>query len=338
MKIKSPLTDKSETQALCEAGADELFCGIVPLAWQKDFKDFCMNQRFVTSNFTEFSELEKAIRIAHRYKTRVHIAINAFFYLQEQYAVAQSVIREALNIGADGLILVDPALLVSIDKRSLRGKEVILGCDAVVFNSEAVDFYRELGVTRIVLPRSMSLPEIGELVRCRPDMEYEVFIINDLCFFEDGLCAFCKDNTGNLQDEGVSDERLQFFSCARLPVRGASGGCRSVFSRRRLFLKKGRTEKVEGKFRFWDFRHVEGCGACAIYDLKRMGIASLKVLDRDLPLEQKVHSTAFIKKAARLLDDGKLSRVDYTTRCRGLFKQTFKVKCSSYDCYYPLCK
>jgi hypothetical protein len=82
-------------------------------------------------------------------------------------------------------------------------------------------------------------------------------------------------------------------------------------------------------------KHIEGCGACAIYDLKKIGVTSLKVLDRNLPTEEKIRATKFIKKSLDLLKDGCISKADYIDECRDLFKKTFKVKCNRYDCYYP---
>ena len=79
LKIKSPLTDKKEVKPLCEAGADELFCGIEPYNWRRKYKDFSIKQRSTGANFTKLTDLEKAIFAAHRYKARVHVAINVFF-------------------------------------------------------------------------------------------------------------------------------------------------------------------------------------------------------------------------------------------------------------------
>ena len=162
MKIKSPLVNKKEVMPRCEAGADELFCGIEPYYWRRKYKNFSINQRSSGANFTKLADLEKAISIAHRYKVKLHVAVNAFFYLEEQYQMLKKIIRDILNVGADGIIFAEPTLLLNMDKTLLKNKDVVIGCDAVILNSAAVELYKKLGATRVVLPRSMTIQEMEE--------------------------------------------------------------------------------------------------------------------------------------------------------------------------------
>lgn len=332
MKIKAPLTHQKEVAPLYAAGADEFFCGIEPYGWRKKYKDFCINQRSTGVNFTKLADLEKAIQAAHRYGTKVHVAVNAFFYLAEQYKAARTIIKDVLSIGADGIIFADPGLLRSCG----AGKDVIAGCDAVIFNSGAVKFYKSLGATRIVFPRSTAIDEIKDVVEADNSLEYEVFIVNDLCFFEDGFCAYCKEQAGSVKKEGRARKNAYFFTASRLPSRGYSGGCRTSFKRQKISVINNKQIGKIKPFTFWNKKHIEGCGACAIYDFKKIGITNLKVLDRNLPTEEKIKATAFIKKSLGFLEDSNISKTDYMEKCRALFKNTFKVKCNQYDCYYPL--
>jgi hypothetical protein len=340
MKIKSPLTNEKEVKPLCEAGADEFFCGIEPYNWRRRYADFSINQRSTGANFIKLADLEKAIQAAHQYKTKVHIAVNAFFYLEEQYKVAQAIIKDVLDIGADGIIFADAGLLHfarndNNDKDLLKNKDVVMGCDAAIFNSAAVKFYKRLGATRVVFPRSMTIDEMGEVVGADRFMEYEAFIIHDLCFFEDGFCAYCKEQAGSVKKEGRARGNAYFFSASRLPLRGYGGGCRSSFKRQKISVSNNKQIGKIKPFTFWMKKHIEGCGACAIYDFKKIGITNLKVLDRNLPTEEKIKATAFIKKSLGLLRNNDISKVEYINKCKDLFNKTFKIKCNQYDCYYP---
>lgn len=335
MKIKSPLTNKKEVKPLCEAGADEFFCGIEPYIWRKRYRDFCINQRSTGANFTKLADLETAVQIARQYKTKVHVAVNAFFYLEEQYKMAERIIKDVLDIGADGIIFADPGLLSIIDKNLLKNKAIVIGCDATIFNSAGIKFYKNLGATRIVFPRSITVREMEEVVKCDSPMQYEVFIIHDLCFFEDGFCAYCKEQAGNVKKEGRGRRNVYLFTASRLPVRGFGGGCRTSFRRQKISLKSNKQIGTTRSFSFWMKKHIEGCGACAIYDLKNIGITCLKVLDRSLPTEEKVKVTEFIRKSLDLLGNNNITKADYIDKCKSLFKKTFKVRCNRYDCYYP---
>ena len=166
-------------------------------------------------------------------------------------------------------------------------------------------------------------------------MEYEIFIIHDLCYFVDGFCTYCKEATGGMKKEGKARHKVYFFSASRIPTRGLGGGCRTRFKQHRISVRNNKQIGPTRPFAFWTKKHIQGCGACAIYDFKEMGIASLKVLDRNLPTGEKVKATLFMRKSLDLLEDGNISKADYIDKCKGLFKQIFKVKCNQYDCYYP---
>jgi hypothetical protein len=335
MKLKAPLTNKKEVKLLCEAGANELFCGIEPNAWRAKFKDFCINQRSRGSNFTELSDLEEAISIAHEYGTKVHVTVNAFFYLEEQYGMAERIIEDVVGRGADGIIFADPALISKMDEALLKGKDKIIGTDAVVFNSSAVAFYKRLGGTRVVLPRAMTLDEMKAVIEKDRSMEYEVFVIHDLCFFVDGFCSYCKEGAGTIKKETDNGENVVFFTASRLPQRGFGGGCRTSFKRQRISARTSRQIGSRTPFTFWMQKHIEGCGACALYDFEKIGVTSLKVLDRNLPTAGKVQATEFMKKSLDLLENDGISKSDYVDKCRNLFEKTFNVRCNRYDCYYP---
>jgi putative protease len=335
MKIKSPLTNEKEVEPLVEAGAEELFCGIEPLKWRRKFKHFAISQRPTQANFSSASSLHSAINIAHKLKTKIHVAINAFLYLEDQYESAIEIIKEILDLGADGIILADLGLLSNTPSLLLRNKDVVIGTDAVLFNHQATKFYKHLGATRIVIPRSNTIGEIRALVSKDRSVEYEVFIIHDLCFFEDGFCAYCKENTGELKKEGSLKKKIYLFSSARLLSRGSSGGCQTRFKAQKFSARNNRKIASSRGFTFWMKKHINGCGACALYDFKKMGIASVKILDRNCTTQEKVKATSFIKESLNLLDDGKITKSNYVRKCKGLFEETFSVCCNLFDCYYP---
>lgn len=335
MHIKVPLVSCSEVDVLVDAGANEFFCAVEPLSWRRRFKYLNLSQRTGRANFPILAEFERAVRQAHRRGAKVHAAVNAFFYLPQQYKAAAGIIEDLCRSGADGIILADPVLLsVTRSSFGLRGKEVIIGCDAAVFNSSSVKFFRTLGATRIVFPREMTLAEMHAVIRQDTSLEYEAFIINDLCFFVDAFCAFCKDGLQGVRRKGRACRGLSVFEAADTFDRGSAGGCRTRFCSSRVDLRNGRKSR-EGNFSFWPRKHIEGCGACAVWGLERIGVRSLKVLDRNLSLSDRLRATRFV---AQALAQSSLaaSRADFQRSCRASFRRTFGVSCApGTDCYYP---
>jgi hypothetical protein len=138
-----------------------------------------------------------------------------------------------------------------------------------------------------------------------------------------------------MKKEGRGRKGAYFFTASRIPMRGYGGGCRTPFKQQRISAQNNKKIGKNKRFTFWMRKHIQGCGACAIYDFHKIGIASLKVLDRNMPTEEKVKATSFIRKCADLLNENNIPKNEYIDKCRDLFKQTFKVKCNQYDCYYP---
>jgi hypothetical protein len=138
-----------------------------------------------------------------------------------------------------------------------------------------------------------------------------------------------------MKKEGRGRKKLYLFTASRLPMRGYAGGCRSQFSRQKISLITNRIIKSDREFNFWQKKHIEGCGACAMYDFKNIGVTSLKVLDRNLTTEEKIRATAFIRNSLNFLESNHIPKADYIKKCQDLFKKTFKTPCNQCDCYYP---
>jgi putative protease len=63
-----------------------------------------------------------------------------------------------------------------------------LSTQANTTNIEAVRFWQDQGVTRIILARELSLRETGEIAAAVPDMELEIFIHGAMCMAYSGRC------------------------------------------------------------------------------------------------------------------------------------------------------
>ncbi|MCX7172263.1 MAG: U32 family peptidase, partial [Proteobacteria bacterium] len=137
-------------------------------------------------------------------------------------------------------------------------------------------------VRRIVLPRHLTLDEIGEILI--PDLEFEVFLLNDGCVFEEGLCAtthaagaFCTlDGEGT---QGISPETLERYAFWKWTLNHS--GCRTG-----------------------NGYPMGPCGLCAIPRLLAAGIAGFKVVGREASLARKAASVRIAAQALRLAKAG----------------------------------
>jgi putative protease len=191
MKIVAPISSPAEVEMLLHHGADELYCGISTPEWEKRFGGrWWMNRRSPRgANLPTQGELERVTSVAHAARVRVAVTLNAPFYPADAVdyvlGLARTLVEET-NI--DTLIVSDINLLIRLQRENLPVR-IHLSSLGGVFNAHAVDFYRELGVSRIILPRQLRLSEIETIVsRKREGMEFEVFAVNDGCLFEEGVC------------------------------------------------------------------------------------------------------------------------------------------------------
>lgn len=87
----------------------------------------------------------------------------------------------------DALIMADPGLIMLVRERWPE-VAVHLSVQANTVNHAAVKFWQQLGLTRIILSRELSLEEVAEIRQQCPDIELEVFVHGALCIAYSGRC------------------------------------------------------------------------------------------------------------------------------------------------------
>jgi len=343
MKILSPFSRVKEVLPLVKAGADELYCGIVPAEWKEKFGMFdTLNRREgCRANFSCFDDLREAIRLSHGAGVPVFVVMNGL-YTEKQYPLVMKIIEELKHIKADGLIISDIGLLPVLSKGGVFA-QVHMGTGGVTFNSRAALFYAKAGVTRVVLDRLLTIKEIAGIARkVSSEVELEVFIMNTRCPNIDGLCTFYHglsfDAADIAAETGGKDKKTRFYSSYD-PGYGGHG-CELDFSARVL---NGSGERLVKEPPFQRKKIAPGagprksCGACAIYDFAVMNISCLKIVERGMPLREKVADTRFVRGALRILSDNPgIGRQEFIRKVRRLYCVTYKYSaCSGFSCYYP---
>lgn len=335
MKILSPFASKEEVYPIVQAGADELYCGIIPSDWAKKYStlEILSRRGGSESNFTSYGELKEAITVAHSMGVPVFVTLNVP-YVSRQYAFIMTIVDRLCDIKADGFIVIDIGLLLLMRKHNIK-QEIHIGTLGNVFNSMAAGFYEKLGASRIVLPRDLTLKEIEILIKnAQPSrISFEAFILNTLCCNIDGFCGFFHNVLLSANKACQSADNISFLYTYDTSLKGS--GCEISFSKekfnatnkRRILFANNNSPEAKKQ------RYSDACGACSIMELNKIGIKYLKIVERGREKEEKVRFVRFLKNAIDLLKNNPTEN-KYQREVRQLYQCIFKENCSSVPCYY----
>jgi putative protease len=310
MKILSPLRNVGEVGPLLAAGADEFYCGLAPPGWKKKFGSAWSNRRHPDSaGVLNEQGLQEIIQAAG--KTPVYVALKLPHYPPAAVKMLTEFGGRLLHdVGVGALIIADLDLLLALIEAG-HAAQLHLSSVATSSNAGSARFFRDLGISRIILPRHLTLAEIDRCVI--NELDFEAFLLNDGCVFEEGLCAtthdagpFCLADGEGLKDmpAGLLD-RYAFWKWTQ-----NNCGC----STSRGFP-------------------LGPCGLCAIPRLQAAGVSSLKVVGREASLERKYASVKLAVVARDIAgNDGSSQSIrEATIALRGAASLCHE----THACYYP---
>ena len=185
IEILAPVGSEEMLRAAVFSGADAVYLG---------FAGF--NARTGAGNFTADS-LKEAVRFCHVRGVKVHVALNTTVYGGELAQLADAV-RAVAESGADAVICQDLAvaqLIGQIAPRLPRHGSTQMS----VHTLQGALELKELGFTRVVLARELSLPEVEHITK-NCGIETECFVHGALCMCVSGQCymsAFLGGRSGN---------------------------------------------------------------------------------------------------------------------------------------------
>jgi len=332
MRILAPLSNVQEVEILSRCGADEFYTGIMPPEWIDTFSASIWTNRRgpFTANFGRISDLGEAVGIAHDLGKEVFIAFNAPYYTGRQVDVLLPIIQEVVRgVDPDGLIVSDVGLMLVLGENRID-KPIVVSTMAVAHNVEAIEFFREVGARRVILPRQLSLSEIASIRSRVTDLEVEAFVLNDTCVFQEGHChtqhnvphmeSFCytpweyttlsnedlRPVEGDIEErwlENIEDYREWLWFCKNcgysMTLRGLTNGA---------------------------------CGLCAIPGLNKAGVDSVKIVGRESSLDRKAKSVVVVRNVLDMVLSGKCE--DEVKAVARRLRGTPEFCESGYMCYY----
>lgn len=142
------------------------------------------NARRNAGNF-DFDELKEAVDYCHSRRVKVYYTLN-ILVSDDEWELAYDTVKQALEAGVDAFIVQDLGIIKMI-KEHFPSARLHGSTQMSVMTPLGVKYAKELGLSRIVLPREMSLEEITE-IKSSCDLELEVFVHGALCMCVSGQC------------------------------------------------------------------------------------------------------------------------------------------------------
>ncbi|OGI25959.1 MAG: hypothetical protein A3J76_00460 [Candidatus Moranbacteria bacterium RBG_13_45_13] len=164
------------------------------------------------NKFTE-KKLGKAVKLARKAGKRIYFTLNIYTH-ERHLETLEKHLKFIKKVRPDAIIASDPGI-INLAMKILRGPtarskrnadgppRIHLSTQANTTNSEAARFWEKQGVSRIILAREVTLPEIKKIRKACPKMELEYFVHGAMCMSYSGRCLLSRwleSRSANLGD------------------------------------------------------------------------------------------------------------------------------------------
>lgn len=249
-EILSPAGDMERLLAAVNYGADAVYLA---------GKEFGM--RASPANF-DMENLKKAAEICHEKNKKIYLTCNTLPRNNEIERIPEF-LKQAAEAGVDAFIIADLGVL-DIAKRVAPNVDIHISTQTGVVNYETARSLHNMGASRVVLARELSLEEIATIrAKTNPNLEIETFVHGAMCMSYSGRCLISQYMTGRDANRG---------DCAQ--------PCRWKYS---LVEEKRKGEYfpvVEQENGTYFFNSKDLCMIEHIPELLKAGVTSLKIEGR----------------------------------------------------------
>ena len=194
IELLSPAGDLERLKVTLMYGADAVYIGGESYSLRANANNFSLD------------EIKEACSFAHKLGKKVHLTLNIVFH-NEDMADVEEYIKGVVDAGIDAFIVSDP-FIISYIKENFD-VEVHLSTQNSTSNYEAIKFFEEEGVDRVVLARELSKTEIKEIID-KVNCDIEVFIHGAMCTCFSGRCALSNYVTNRDANRGGCAQVCRF--------------------------------------------------------------------------------------------------------------------------------
>ncbi len=189
VELLAPAGSPEKLKYAIHYGADAVYCGV---------PDVSMRARVNT--FTE-KDLLEAAEYVHSVGKKIFVTLNIYAH-DYHLAKIEKHLKFLKKVNVDAVIVADPGIIMLV-KKILPKVAIHLSTQANTTNWQAAKFWYDLGITRIVLAREVTLEDIANIKKHVPKLELEYFVHGAMCMSYSGRCILSKwmsNKSANLGD------------------------------------------------------------------------------------------------------------------------------------------
>ena len=193
VELLMPAGNLEKLEYAVRYGANAVYLGVV------DFSLRAMRKGEIIT----LENLKSAVELAHKLGAKAYLTLNIFAFNSDikHLEECMDIIKDAKP---DAILVSDFGILRLI-KRYMPDVDIHISTQTNILNYECVKFLQDMGASRVVLARELSIPEIAEIKKQVPNMEVECFIHGSQCVSFSGRCLLSdyftngerKANSGN---------------------------------------------------------------------------------------------------------------------------------------------
>jgi len=176
IEILAPAGSWEALAAAVKAGAEAIYFGLNKL-----------NQRSLKKNF-QLEDLKEITEFLHERGVKAYLTLNSLVY-DEDIPLVEEILQKAKESGVDAIIAWDLAVILKSIK---LGLETHVSVMAGIANSFSANFYKQLGVKRIVPAKELNIKQLKNLKE-KTGLEIEIFVHGSMCMAISGRCFLSQD-------------------------------------------------------------------------------------------------------------------------------------------------
>lgn len=186
-ELLAPAKDKETALAAIDCGADAVYIGASAFGARRNAPN-------------SLEDIKEVVDYAHKFWAKVFVTVNTIL-TDSELEEAVKLVKKLDEIGVDAVIVQDMGLLKRLIDKSLN-IQIHMSTQCDNRELEKVSFFSEIGVSRVVLARELSLDKIKQIHEANPDLELESFVHGALCVSYSGQCYLSQYIGGRSANRG----------------------------------------------------------------------------------------------------------------------------------------